>query len=156
NSAAACRGPLRISPKRRGQIACSCCTATSARTCEVVVTLLAPANSKLRLNNCVLNLDPRSREPLEIRPFRTRPTIMTPRTSYRRRTSAPLSLENMTDEALLEMRFCDLPLRVEGTLLARRVVRLYRELKARDLIALPHVWLSEEFFTPEQVLGFAV
>jgi hypothetical protein len=62
----------------------------------------------------------------------------------------------MTDEALLEVRFCDLPLRVEGTLLARRVVRLYRELKARDLIALPHVWLSEEFFTPEQMLGFAV
>jgi hypothetical protein len=40
--------------------------------------------------------------------------------------------------------------------MARRVARLHRELKARKLMALPHVWLSEEFFTPEDVLGFAV
>jgi hypothetical protein len=54
------------------------------------------------------------------------------------------------------MRFCELPLGLEGTLMARRVARLHRELKARGLIALPHVWLSEEFFTPEEALGFAV
>jgi hypothetical protein len=54
------------------------------------------------------------------------------------------------------MRFCDLPLRLEGGMMARRAARLHHELKARNLSALPHVWLSEEFFTPEGVLGFAV
>src|SRR5262252_4029957 len=76
--------------------------------------------------------------------------------SHRRRRSAPLRLEDATDEALLAIRFCDLPLRLENTLMARRVARLHRELVARKLTALPHVWLSEEFFTPEGVLGFAV
>jgi len=76
--------------------------------------------------------------------------------SHRRRRSVPLRLEDATDEALLAMRFCDLPLRLENTLMARRVARLHRELEARNLAALPHVWLSEEFFTPEGVLGFAV
>src|SRR5262245_49710103 len=53
------------------------------------------------------------------------------------------------------MRLCDLPLRLEG-LLARRVQRLHRELQKRGIVALPHTWLSEEFFTPDGVLGFAI
>jgi Putative zinc-binding metallo-peptidase len=61
----------------------------------------------------------------------------------------------LDDGALLEMRLCDLPLRFEG-LLARRVQRLHRELEKRGIAALPHTWLSEEFFTPDGVLGFAI
>jgi Putative zinc-binding metallo-peptidase len=76
--------------------------------------------------------------------------------SHSRRRFTPLRLEDATDEALLAMRLCDLPLHLENTLMARRVARLHRELKARNLTALPHVWLSEEFFTPEEVLGFAI
>jgi hypothetical protein len=60
------------------------------------------------------------------------------------------------DESLLAMRVCDLPIRLEGTLLARRVARLHGELAKRDIRALPHTWLSEEFFTPDGVLGFAI
>lgn len=37
-----------------------------------------------------------------------------------------------------------------------RVRRLHRELQARNITALPHVYLSEEFFNPEGMLGFAV
>src|SRR5262245_46986324 len=40
--------------------------------------------------------------------------------------------------------------------MARRIARLQRELAARNIVARPHVWLSEEFFTPDRVLGFAV
>jgi putative zinc-binding metallo-peptidase len=61
----------------------------------------------------------------------------------------------LDDGALLEMRLCDLPLRFEG-LLARRVQRLHRELEKRGIAAFPHTWLSEEFFTPDGVLGFAI
>ncbi len=67
-----------------------------------------------------------------------------------------LVLENANDETLLSTRLCDLPLQLKGTLMARRVKRLHRELEARGVVALPHVWLSEEFFNPDGVLGFAV
>jgi hypothetical protein len=68
----------------------------------------------------------------------------------------PLALEQADDETLLATRLCDLPLRMEGTLVDRRVRRLCRELQAGDIVALPHVYLSEEFFNPDGVLGFAV
>ena len=38
----------------------------------------------------------------------------------------------------------------------RRVVRLHGELERRGIVALPHVWLSDEFFSPDGVLGFAI
>ncbi len=68
----------------------------------------------------------------------------------------PVMLENVDDETLLAARFCDLPLRVEGSLIERRLKRLHRELQARHISALPHAWLSEEFFNPDGVLGFAI
>src|SRR5215510_9525378 len=64
-------------------------------------------------------------------------------------------LDRLDDAALLAMRICDLPVRLEGVL-AWRVGRLQRELKMRSIAALPHTWLSEEFFTPDGVLGFAI
>ena len=62
----------------------------------------------------------------------------------------------MTDEQLLDARLCDLPLGIEGTPLERRVGRLHEELEARGLRFKPHVWLSEEWFSPDQVAGFAI
>jgi hypothetical protein len=67
-----------------------------------------------------------------------------------------IDLQDASDEALLITRLCDLPVQLKNTLTAHRVARLHRELSARNIIALPHVWLSEEFFTPDRVLGFAV
>ena len=68
----------------------------------------------------------------------------------------PLVLADASDETLLSTRLCDLPLQLDGTLMARRVKRLHRELQAHGIVALPHVWLSEEFFNPDGVLGFAI
>jgi hypothetical protein len=70
--------------------------------------------------------------------------------------SPPLPLETLDDEGLLAMRFCELPVQLEGSLLARRVAKLHRELKACNIVAFPHAWLSEEFFAPDGVLGFAI
>jgi hypothetical protein len=61
----------------------------------------------------------------------------------------------MSDEQLLGMRFCDLRLKMERTPLARRVRRLYRELDRRGITIRPHVWLSEEWFSPDGVPGIA-
>src|SRR5215467_12739047 len=62
----------------------------------------------------------------------------------------------MTDEQLLDLRLCDLPLGIAGTPLERRVARLHDELDARGLRFKPHVWLSEDWFTPDSVSGFAI
>jgi hypothetical protein len=65
-------------------------------------------------------------------------------------------LGRMTDEQLLDMRLCDLPLSIEGTHLQQRVRQLYGELDERGLRFKPHIWLSQEFFTPDEVPGFAI
>jgi hypothetical protein len=65
-------------------------------------------------------------------------------------------LEQADDERLLAARLCDLPVRIDGSLIDRRARRLHRELQARGILALPHVYLSEEFFNPDGMLGFAV
>ena len=62
----------------------------------------------------------------------------------------------MTDRQLLDVRLCDLPLRIRGTRLEQRIERLYRELEARLLRFRPHIWLGEEWFTPDGVGGFAI
>jgi hypothetical protein len=62
----------------------------------------------------------------------------------------------MTDDQLLDTRICDLRVNIEGTPLKRRIRRLYKELEARDLYFNPHVWLSEDWFTPDGVPGFAI
>ena len=72
------------------------------------------------------------------------------------RGSSAVRLEEASDEELLGLRLRELPVRLDGGLMARRIARLNRELSARGIVALPHVWLSEEFFTPDRTLGFAV
>ena len=65
-------------------------------------------------------------------------------------------LDRLTDNQLLDLRLCDLPLKIQGTRLEQRVKKLYRELEARGLRFRPHVWLSEEWFTPDGTAGFAI
>lgn len=61
-----------------------------------------------------------------------------------------------SDEELLKLRFCDLKLGIERSPLAAQVRRLYADLGRRGLSFRPHVWLSEEWFCPDGVPGFAV
>jgi hypothetical protein len=76
--------------------------------------------------------------------------------SRRQAGQRALDLDTVGEEALLATRLCDLPIALDGTLMARRVARLHGEMRGRGIVALPHVWLSEEFFSPDGVLGFAV
>jgi hypothetical protein len=62
----------------------------------------------------------------------------------------------LSDEELLSLRFCDLGLSIDRSQLNRRVERLYSELEARGISVRPHVWLSEEWFSPDGVPGIAV
>ncbi|HKT71566.1 MAG TPA: putative zinc-binding metallopeptidase [Steroidobacteraceae bacterium] len=62
----------------------------------------------------------------------------------------------LSDEQLLSLRFCDLGLSVEGSALKPRIARLYRELSGRGISLRPHVWLAEEWFSPDGVPGIAI
>jgi hypothetical protein len=73
----------------------------------------------------------------------------------RQAVKAAFDLDRLTDEGLLGMRLCDLPVRIEGTPLEERVRRLHFELDEAGLRFRPHVWLSLEWFTPDGVPGFA-
>jgi len=65
-------------------------------------------------------------------------------------------LNRMPIEQLLDLRLCDLPLKIMGTPLEGLVSRLYEELDARGLRFKPLVWLSEGWFTPDKASGFAI
>jgi Putative zinc-binding metallo-peptidase len=66
------------------------------------------------------------------------------------------SWARLTDEELLKMRFCDLKLAIERSPLKHYVRRLYADLERRGLSLRPHVWLSEEWFSPDGVPGIAM
>jgi hypothetical protein len=77
------------------------------------------------------------------------------RASSGRRRAAP-SWTSLSDEELLTKRFCDLRLSVKKSPLARRVERLYSELEHRGIRFRPHVWLAEEWFSPDGIPGIAM
>jgi Putative zinc-binding metallo-peptidase len=72
------------------------------------------------------------------------------------RASAKLPWVKLGDDELLAMRFCDLNLSIEKSPLRRGIERLYAELEGRGIQLRPHVWLAEEWFSPDGVPGIAV
>ena len=61
-----------------------------------------------------------------------------------------------SDSELLEWRICDLGLRIEGSVVERRLKQLDAELGRRGLFFRPYAWLSTDWFTPDDTTGFAV
>ncbi|MBN2583992.1 MAG: putative zinc-binding metallopeptidase [Planctomycetes bacterium] len=62
----------------------------------------------------------------------------------------------LSDDELLDVRLSKLGLRIEGTVLQKRVAQVQRELDRRGLLFKPHFWLSDEWFTPDGVPGAAI
>ena len=62
----------------------------------------------------------------------------------------------LSDEHLLDLRICDLTLKIKGSFLEPHIKRLYSELNERGIRFKPHVWLSEEWFSPDGVPGIAI
>jgi hypothetical protein len=72
-----------------------------------------------------------------------------------RRATLPLDLSSIPDDALLDLRMCDLPLAIEGTL-AERTARLREELSGRGLAFPLHFYLADEWFTPDGGTAIAI
>src|SRR4029077_11827287 len=62
---------------------------------------------------------------------------------------------SLPDEELLNVRLCDLPVRIEDTL-ATRIEQLRHELHDAGLRAPLHFYLSDEWFTPDGATSIAV
>jgi hypothetical protein len=90
------------------------------------------------------------------------PRISAARSHSARATRGPATGERelfwtrLTDEELLAVRFCELQLAIEGSPLERQIGRLYEELESRSINFRPHIWLSEEWFSPDGVPGIAL
>ena len=62
----------------------------------------------------------------------------------------------LSDEELLDLRICDLGLKIEGTPIEPRIQQLYDELEERGLRLRPRCWLSSEWFSPHEAPGIAI
>jgi uncharacterized protein YukE len=67
-----------------------------------------------------------------------------------------INLSKLSDTALLDLRFNDLPYSIDDSILAPRIERLLEELEAKRLKFKPHFWVSTEWFSPDGVPGIAV
>jgi len=56
---------------------------------------------------------------------------------------------SMSDEQLLQMRICDLKLKIAGTELESRIDKFYAELAAKGIVVKPLCYLGDEWFCPE-------
>jgi len=64
--------------------------------------------------------------------------------------------QRLSDDKLLDLRLCELPLRLKGTQIEGFIKRLYAELGERGIRYRPRCWLAEEWFSPDQVPGIAI
>ena len=66
-----------------------------------------------------------------------------------------INLAKLSEEAILNLRICDLPLWIEGTWLDDCVNELYRELDSKGVKLKPQCYLADEWLTPdkEPVIG---
>jgi hypothetical protein len=65
-------------------------------------------------------------------------------------------LDVLTDEQLLDMRMCDLKLKIRDTPLEDRIRQLNEELAARGIRFTPHFWLSDDWYSPDGIPGVAI
>ncbi|MFH1552892.1 MAG: putative zinc-binding metallopeptidase [Candidatus Omnitrophota bacterium] len=73
-----------------------------------------------------------------------------------RKTKA-VNLDKLSDEGLLALRFCDLPIKIEGTPLEEYIGQFYGELADKGIGFHPHCYLADEWLCPDgdPVIGIA-
>jgi hypothetical protein len=77
-------------------------------------------------------------------------------TSDMQPTPLPADWPALPDEQLLDVRLCDLPLQIGGTMMEERIAELTRELESRGLTFAIRYYLSDEWFTPDGISAIAI
>ena len=66
------------------------------------------------------------------------------------------SWEKLSDDEILDLKFCDLDLSIEGSRIEPLVDQLYKELKQKKIHFRPEVYIAEDWFSFDGVPGIAV
>ena len=72
------------------------------------------------------------------------------------RKDKSLNLDALSEEQLLELRLCDLPVEIKGSWVEERVGQLYKELESHGLRLKPACYIGDEWFTPDGVAAIAL
>lgn len=64
--------------------------------------------------------------------------------------------EALSDTELLDVRICNLNVRIDDTWIEESLEDLYEDLERRDIPFRPHAWLSTDWFVPDDVPGIAI
>jgi hypothetical protein len=62
----------------------------------------------------------------------------------------------LSTEELLSIKMKNLKLSIKGSAVEERLYILFSELEKKGLVFRPHIWISDEWFTPDYTPGFAV
>lgn len=68
----------------------------------------------------------------------------------------PENWAELSDDQLLDLRMCDLPIALAGSVMQTRIAELQAELDTRELTVPIHYYLAEEWFTPDGATSMAV
>ena len=66
------------------------------------------------------------------------------------------NLGHLSDEELLQLKICDIPLSLDQSPFYPQVKHLRKILLRRGIQFFPHIWFSTEWFCPENYAGFAI
>ena len=67
-----------------------------------------------------------------------------------------LNLSTLDDESLLDLRFCDLKLRMRDSPVQEHIEQLHEELSQRGIVFRPHCWFSDDWYSPDGIPGIAI
>jgi hypothetical protein len=73
-----------------------------------------------------------------------------------RKTKTKYWWETLPEHELLELRFCDLKLKLNDSRVQPYITQLYSELERKRLNFRPHIWISEEWFSADGIPGIAI
>lgn len=66
------------------------------------------------------------------------------------------NFDSLSESSLLNTRLCDLGINLRETPLMRGINRLFFELNEKLINFHPHIWLADDWFSPDGVAGFAI
>ena len=67
-----------------------------------------------------------------------------------------MDLSSLTDLELLKVKIKDLPVDLSAPLVSKGIIQLRRDFQRKGLSFQPHIWVSDDWFCPDGVCGFAV
>jgi hypothetical protein len=79
-----------------------------------------------------------------------------PKAKPQQSANAKYSWIRKSKDALLDVRICDLGLRLEHSAVEPQIRRLYLELERKHIGFRPHFWFSDEWYCPDGIPGVAI